>query len=151
MQPDLFNHVEPSKPARAEPSKVIAAQRRRAKADRLRKPRPFIEPVRGEDGSVVAFAGGIHRPTFADEWAALVIEYPEAMATVMRAALEHVAQARRPSIDAVWQDIRGKVPPPVSDNNMRAPCARWLMATVPALAGRFKTRTNAGQQPERAR
>lgn len=148
MQPDLFDSA-PTAPAKREPSTVIASQRRRAQAARLRSPRRTLSPVTGPDGSIASFVGGIHRPTFEDEWAALVIEHPEAMRVVTRAALEHVAQADRPSIDAVWQAIRGKVPGEVSDNNMRAPAVRWLMGTVPALRGRFRIRGNAGQEKGR--
>ena len=78
------------------------------------------------------------------EWASVVERHPEAVRLVVEAAITEAA-GQRPSIDAVWLAIRGRVPRAVSNNNLRSAAARWLMATVPALAGRFRIRGNAGQ------
>ena len=137
---------------RPERSQVIANQRRRAKADRIRagKDRPWVEPGTNAEGGAI-LVGFVPVVTYADQWRALVVEHPEAIRVVIRAALEHVAQVDRPSIDAVWLAVRGKVPKAVSNNNMRSPAVRWLMENVPALRGRFAIRNAAGQLPERAR
>lgn len=153
MQPDsgpLFGAPVAVPAPRFEPSKVIAAQRRRAKAERLRRPRAMIEPCVASDGSI-AFAGYVHRPTYEDEWAAVCIERPEALATVERIAFEHAARTLGPlSIAKVWEDARPLIKGGL-DQNHRAPAARMLMTKHRALAGRFRTRTNAGQVPERRR
>jgi hypothetical protein len=126
----------------------VAARRRAAKAARLRSPRRTMTPVRGDDGSVVSFACGIHRPTYADEWQAFMVEHPAALATIVRVAHEHAAASLgRLSIAKVWEDCRGKVGVELN-NNHRAPAARYLMATHRALHGRFRTRDTAGD-PER--
>lgn len=150
-QTDLFGWKPDPEPPRPEPSKVIAAQRRRAKAERLCRPQPMIAPVRGEDGTFTHMTGWVHRPTYEDEWAAVCLERPEALATVERIAFEHAARTLGPlSIAKVWEEARPLIKGGL-DQNHRAPAARALMAKHRALAGRFRTRTNAGQVPERAR
>ena len=53
-------------------------------------------------------------------------------------------------MDAVWLAVAERTGQAL-DHNHRAPAARWLMAHVPALAGRFVTREKAGQVKERGR
>lgn len=86
---------------------------------------------------------------YREAWARIVAAHPEAVALVVEAAIVEAATRRRPSIDAVWLAVRGKVPKEVSNNNLRSAAARWLMATVEGLAGRFVVRERGGQVHER--
>ena len=83
---------------------------------------------------------------YSAEWTSLVERRPEVADRVTAIAL---AMADRKSagtlyVASVW-DRYGEEHGEALDHNLRAPAARWLMATVPALAGRFRIRGNAGQ------
>lgn len=83
---------------------------------------------------------------YAAEWASVVERRPEVADRVTAIAL---AMADRKSagtlyVASVWNRY-GEEHGEALDHNLRAPAARWLMATVPALAGRFRIRGNAGQ------
>jgi hypothetical protein len=89
--------------------------------------------------------------TYAREWLAFVATRPGAVAKIVSRALV-IARATpgRIAIAKVWEDCRRRIRGGL-DQNHRAPAARWMMANVPELAGRFVTRDRAGQQAERAR
>lgn len=83
---------------------------------------------------------------YSAEWTSQVERRPEVADRVTAIAL---AMADRKSagtlyVASVW-DRYGEEHGEALDHNLRAPAARWLMATVPALAGRFRIRGNAGQ------
>ncbi len=149
----LFGHpVEPAPHPRAEPSQVIAAQRRRAKAARIRAglDKPIIAPGLNAEGEVI-FHGVIPRATYADEWRAFCIERPDALAIIERVAFEHAARTLgMVSIAAVWEECRNVIEGGL-DQNHRAPAVRDMMRRHAALRGRFRVRGNAGQVPERGR
>lgn len=85
---------------------------------------------------------------YAAEWMALVEGKPAVRDAVVRAA-RVVAQRPRPTMDAVWTTASDELRHAL-DHNLRAPAARWLMATFPELAGRFRVRGTPGD-PSRAR
>lgn len=85
---------------------------------------------------------------YAGEWATLVETKPDVRDAVVRAA-RVVAQRPRPTMDGVWTLASDELCHAL-DHNLRAPAARWLMATFPDLVGVFRTRETPGN-PERAR
>ena len=134
LQPDLFGEAIPAAPA--------------PRRHRCPTCHAGFAPI-GASARIAAqrAAGRDYR----DEWARVVEAHPEAALLVEQAAIVECMTRRRPSIDAVWLAVRGKVQKEVSNNNLRSAAARWLMATVPALAGRFVIRDRAGQIKERGR
>lgn len=84
---------------------------------------------------------------YAAEWLALVESKPAVRDAVIYAA-RVVARRPRPTMDGVWtlasEELRHAL-----DHNLRAPAARWLMANVAGLAGRFRTRSTPGDPARR--
>lgn len=84
------------------------------------------------------------------EWLTFVRLRPAAVDTIVSAACKLAfATTGYIAIAKVWEDARHSVVGGL-DQNHRAPAARWLMANVPELAGRFRTRNTPGD-PGRAR
>lgn len=102
-------------------------------------------------GAIAARRAAVQRAAlYATEWSAFVASRPGAIAKIVACALRLAREPGHIAIAKVWEDCRRRIKGGL-DQNHRAPAARWLMATVPELAGRIRTRDNAGQVPERRR
>lgn len=87
---------------------------------------------------------------YAAEWARFAATRPGAIAKIVACALRLAQRPGHVAIAKVWEDCRGRVGVELN-NNLRAPAARYLMATHRALAGRFAVRDAAGDPARRAK
>lgn len=108
------------------------------------EPPPVVEPV--DSGE---------RASIDERFEKFRATYPEVIDYVRRLAIHAVRAGReRLGIAQLWEVARWNLWSEAREqgfklnNDFRAPCARWLMATEPELAGVFETRRRSSCDDE---